>query len=141
MKAVIGMERRGNCEKITARTLSGFRYLKIQVQEIEQRIDELNCEIKKGNGTDRYKEALSRLKNQLWVSRARCLESEAHLRNLIEHVEDSQMRSILTLYSIHGKNWTQIALELGGNNTRAGVKARFYRWLEEQKTCNQMQLL
>ena len=135
------MERRDDGEKITARILSGFRYLKIQVQEIEQRIDELEIATKEVGETGRYREALVRLQNQLWISRARCLEEEARLRELIGRVEDPQMRSILTLYVVRGKNWTQIALELGGNNTRAGVKARFYRWLEEQQTCNQMQLL
>lgn len=130
------MERRGDGEKITARILAGFRYLQIQVQEIEQRIDELEVESQNESGSPRYQAALDRLQNQLWTSRARCLEEEARLRDLIDRVEDPQMRSILTLYTIHGKNWTQIALELGGNNTRAGVKARFYRWRDEQKSCN-----
>jgi hypothetical protein len=130
------MERRDDGGKITARILSSFRYLKIQVQEIEQRIDELEIESQKESGTKRYHAAMARLQNQLWVSRARCLEEEARLRDLIDRVEDPQMRSILTFYSIRGKNWTQVAFALGGNNTKAGVKARFYRWLEDQKSCN-----
>lgn len=133
------MERRDDGEKITARILAGFRYLKIQVQEIEQRIDELEIESRKENGTPRYRAALDRLQNQLWVSRARWLEEEARLRDLISRVDDPQMRSILTFYSIRGMNWTQVAFALGGNNTKSGVKARFYRWLEEQKVatkCN-----
>lgn len=124
--------------KPTLRVLSGFRYLKIQVQEIEQRIDELEREEKAESGTLRYRKALARLKDRLWVSRARCLEEEAHLRELIDHEENPLMRSIL-LQLIRGKNWTQIALALGGNNTKAGVKAQFYRWRDEQKVatkCN-----
>lgn len=134
------MERRDDGEKITARILSGFRYLKIQAQEIEQRLDELEIESQKENGTTRYQAAKARLQNQLWVSRARCLEEEARLRDLIDREENPQMRNIL-LQLMRGKNWTQIALVLGGNNTKAGVKSQFYRWREEQKSCNQMQLL
>ena len=129
------MERRDGGDKITARILAGFRYLKIQVQEIEQRIDELKIAVKEGD-TKHYQTALDRLRDQLCVSRARCLEEEARLRELISRVDDPQMRSILTFYSIRGMNWTQVAFALGGNNTKSGVKARFYRWLEEQKTCN-----
>lgn len=125
------MERRDDGEKITARILSGFRYLKIQVQEIEQRIDELEIESRKENGTTRYQAALARLQDRLWVSRARCLEEEARLRELIDREENPQMRNIL-LQLMRGKNWTQIALVLGGNNTKAGVKSQFYRWREEQ---------
>lgn len=129
------MEKRDDTASITLRSLSGFRYLKVQVQEIEQRIDELTRESKKNNGTARYKTALRRLQDQLWVSRARCLEEEARLRDLVDRVDDPMVRDILLLL-MRGKNWTQIALELGGNNTKAGVKAQFYRWQEKQKSCN-----
>ena len=82
---------------------------------------------------------MARLENQLWMLRARCLEEEARVRKLIADVDNPQMRMILALHLIREKNWTQIAVELGGNNTKSGVKAQFYRWLKEQKVatkCN-----
>ena len=124
------MERRDNSERVSLRDLSKLYWLGVQIQEIEQRLDDLEREKAQACVRADVKDSADKLRNRLWQLRRRALEEELQLRECIEQETDSQMRAILTQRFIHGKSWTAVAMTLGGGNTASGVKARFYRWLK-----------
>ena len=49
----------------------------------------------------------------------------------IQAITDSQVRQILTLKYIEGKNWQQVANEIGGGNTASAVRMTAERFLKK----------
>lgn len=112
--------------------LSKLRLARIQREEIEQRLAELEGE-ESASEHERYSAAVERLREQLWKIRRLCIEEETRLREFIERERDPQIRIILTLRFIREMSWTSIAMTIGGGNTSSGIRGRYYRWLKQQQ--------
>ena len=112
--------------------LSKLRWVRLQREEIEQRLAELEGE-ESASGQEQYSAAVKRLCEQLLTVRRRCVEEEERLRKFIERERDPQMRLILTLRFIREMSWTSIAMTIGGGNTSSGIRGRYYRWLKQQQ--------
>lgn len=111
--------------------LSKLRLARIQREEIEQRLAELEGE-ESASEQERHRAAVKRLREQLGRMRCLCVEEEERLRKFIEQERDPQIRIILTLRLVRGMSWTAIAMTIGGGNTASGVKGCYYRWLKQQ---------
>lgn len=59
-----------------------------------------------------------------------CLLEYRRLQRFIALIDDSLIRQILTGRYIDGKNWTQVALQVGGGNTADGVRKAADRFLK-----------
>ncbi|MBS5794956.1 MAG: hypothetical protein KIC92_09465 [Clostridiales bacterium] len=65
----------------------------------------------------------------------KCLDEVEQLTKFILNIEDVYIRKICTLKYIYGvKNWSKIALEIGGGNTPDGVRMAHNRYFRTYKT-------
>lgn len=123
--------------------LKNLRYLEKEIKRLEERIAELESAVLKltsktdgmprGGGADYLKEELLDQKTRL-VHRKWELELlKAKTEKMINGLDDGLLRLVLLKRYIDGKQWVQIAMEIGGNNTGDSVKQMVYRFLDKQK--------
>lgn len=80
---------------------------------------------------------LPMLIDRLEEHKEKCLTEILTLTNFILNIEDVYIRKICTLRYIYGvRNWSRIALEMGGGNTPDGVRKAHDRYLKANKTKN-----
>ena len=80
---------------------------------------------------------LPMLIERLEEHKEKCLNEIEKLTNFILNIEDVYIRKICTLRYIYGvRNWSRIALEMGGGNTPDGVRKAHDRYLKPNKTKN-----
>ena len=107
--------------------LKGLYYLKKEIKEQQRRLDELEtaataCTAKitglpSGRGISdkigNYAAQIADLKGLLDLNLKKCFYELNRLERFIQSVEDSQMRTILTLRYIKGLSWQRIAYAIG----------------------------
>lgn len=49
----------------------------------------------------------------------------------INGIEDSLIRQIMVLKYVELKSWTQVAIAIGGGNTKEGLRKKLYRFLNK----------
>ena len=59
-----------------------------------------------------------------------CLLEYRRLQRFIALIDDSLIRQILTVRYVDGKNWNQVALQVGGGNTADSVRKAADRFLK-----------
>ena len=70
--------------------------------------------------------------NQKTLVAVRKLEmKKREIENFIDNIEDSLTRRIFRLHFKEGKNWVQVAMQLGGINTPDGVIMTVKRYLQK----------
>ena len=71
--------------------------------------------------------------NQKTLIRVRKLKlKKQEIESFIENIEDSLTRRIFRLHFKEGKNWVQVAMQLGGNNTPDGVRKKADRFFTKK---------
>lgn len=70
------------------------------------------------------------LKAIIAAKRQQCIYERNRLERFIAEVPDSLTRQIMTLRYIDRMSWVQVAVELGGGNTEAGVRMICNRYLK-----------
>lgn len=125
--------------------LSQLRYLKAEVDELSQRIAELELMAQGGSGrisgmprggrrSDRVARAaacMADLREKMEDRRLDCMEELGRLYDFIDGVEESQMRLILSARYIDGMSWQQVAWKIG--ETDEQVPRRLHNRLIEKK--------
>lgn len=106
--------------------LSQLKYLRREVDELSQRIAELELEAQGGSGRitglprshrtdDRVARAaacMADLRDRMEARRLDCMEELGRLYAFIDDVDDSQMRQILSARYIDGLSWQRIAMRI-----------------------------
>lgn len=112
---------------MTKKELSQLYYLKKEIKEQQRRLSELealatNCTAKitgmpHGTGINdkigNYATEIADLKSLLDLNLKKCFYELNRLDRYIQSVEDSEMRTILTLRYSQGLSWQQIAQNIG----------------------------
>lgn len=112
---------------MTKKELSQLYYLKKEIKEQQRRLDELEtaataCTAKitglpSGRGISdkigNYAAQIADLKGLLDLNLKKCFYELNRLDRYIQSVDDSQMRTILTLRYIQGLSWQKIAYAIG----------------------------
>ena len=107
--------------------LSRLRHLKREVDELSQRIAELELEAQGGSGRitglprsrrtdDRVARAaacIADLRDRMEARRLDCMEELGRLYAFIDDVDDSLIRQILAARYIDGLSWQHIAIRIG----------------------------
>ena len=107
--------------------LSQLQYLKGEIDDLSQRIAELELAAQGGVGrvtgmprgtarwdrTGDYAAKLADLADRLEARRGRCMDLLGALYDFIDGVEDSRMRQILTYRYVDGESWQQVAFKIG----------------------------
>ena len=128
---------------MTKKELSQLYYLKKEIRQIEQRINELetaatNCTVKitglpSGRGISdkigNYAAQIADLRSLLDLNLKKCFYELNRLDRYIESVDDPLLRQIMTYRFINGYNWSKIAYTIGGNNTPDGLRIKMMRFL------------
>ena len=57
----------------------------------------------------------------------------AEIRMMIEKMDDTYMKSILTYRVIYGLTWREVADKIGGCNSESAVKMAYKRYFEKQE--------
>ena len=71
--------------------------------------------------------------NQNTLIRVRKLKlKKQEIENFIDNIEDSLTRRIFRLRFVEGKNWVQVAVRIGGDNTPDGVRMAVKRYLQKK---------
>ena len=112
---------------MTKKELSQVYFLKREIRQLEQRIKELEtaamvCTSKitggpNGTGINdkigNYAEQIADLKNLLALNLRKCVYEFNRLDKFIQSVDDSEMRTILTLRYLQGFSWQKVAKSMG----------------------------
>ena len=112
---------------MTKRELSQLYYLKKEIKEQQRRLEELetaatSCTAKitglpSGKGVSdqvgKYSAQIADLKVLLDLNLKKCFYELNRLNRYIQSVDDSEMRTILTLRYINGLSWQKVAFRIG----------------------------
>lgn len=127
------------------RRLEQLRHLKREVDDLSQRIAQLELEaqggvgrisgLPKGSGrVDRMAEAavmIADVRDRMERRRLDCMEELGRLYAFVDGVEDSQMRLILCARYIDGRSWQDVAWRIG--ETDEQVPRRLHNRFLKQK--------
>ncbi len=133
---------------MTKKELSQLYYLKKEIKELKRRISEIeaaatNChpqitalpyEGVISDKTGAYAAQIADLKSQLELNLKKCFDELKRLDNYIQSVEDSQMRTILTLRYIRGLSWQKIAYAIGEHDEQY-PRRKHNAFLEGKQHC------
>lgn len=121
---------------MSEKELSQFYWLKKEIKDLEDKIDELgygvgSIKIKDVIGTSNnqqssIQEKVAILQEQLINARLTALEKYIEIERYIESVEDSEIRQIMRFRFLDLMNWYQIAEELHYERTTVSKKLRQY---------------
>ena len=141
------------CKILNLKKINSIIDLRQEVEMLEREIEKRKNNIYiKGVGTNVSKTnkinnptlqySLEELELPMLIERLeqhkeKCLNEIEKLTNFILNIEDVYIRKICTLRYIYGvRNWSRIALEMGGGNTPDGVRKAHDRYLKANKTKN-----
>ncbi len=121
---------------MTERELSKFYWLKKEIKDIENRIEEfgtglsamkIDDGIKKiGGKLNTVEEKYMELKEMYLERRAMALEEYIKIENYINSVDDPEIRLITRKRFLDLKNWEQIGYEMNYDRTVVAKKMRNY---------------
>lgn len=126
---------------MTKKELAQYRSLCDEILELETSIKK-NTEHSTVRGSDtefpylshpmQVSGILDTTDNQKTLIRVRKLKlKKQEIESFIENIEDSLTRRIFRMKFIEGKNWVQVAMRLGGDNTPDGVRMTVKRYLQK----------
>ena len=126
---------------MTKRELSQLGDIGREIKQNEQRLSRLDvlksdlraCNAAPGDGAFEMlclEKQLSGYRWELYSHLQLCLLEYRRLQRFIALIDDSLIRQILTGRYIDGKNWTQVALQVGGGNTADSVRKAADRFLK-----------
>ena len=132
---------------MTLKELSQLYYLNREIEMDQRRLEELRTKAESTNGPlsdmprnpnvenrlERFIAEIVDLEMIIHAKQLRCIHERNRLERYIQDIEDSLTRQIVTLRSVNGLNWQQVAASIGGNNTDQSVKKRCYRYLDAIK--------
>ena len=130
---------------MTKQELSQLYYLNREIEQLKNRIEELECiatstssvitGMPHASGVSdkvgKYAAEISDLKELLDLNLRKCFYELNRLNRFIESIEDSQMRMILSLRHINGLCWHQVAVSIGGGNSDKSVQMMESRFLKK----------
>lgn len=130
---------------MTKQELSQLYYLNREIEQIKQRIEELECIATSttlnitgmphvSGVTDKvgkYAAEIADLKELLELNLKKCFYELNRLNRYINTIDDPILRMVFTLRYINGLSWRQVAYSIGGNNTENAVKKMAYRYLDK----------
>ena len=131
---------------MTYQELKNLRFLKNEIQYLEQKIKEMQREMgslcspslsgmpsarSRLSQPERETEAIEKLK-LLYSERksaylAECVRAEKYIAS----VDDSCTRQILRMRFVDGCSWVKIAMSIGGKNTPDGVRMAAIRYINK----------
>ena len=132
----------GRQEEMTKERLSQLAWLKLEIEELANRIRRIESALSgRANRIDGMSwlggardfvgdlaPQLCDLKDQLTGIRSTAMSEYAELQAFIAKIDDSQVRLIFTLRYVDGLSWHQVAWRLGGN-TSDSVRMAHNRYL------------
>lgn len=132
-------------KQVTKKELSQLYYLNREIEELQRRIEELECTATSTTSPitgmpsvhtvrDKlgdYAAEIADLKGILDLNMKKCFYEFNRLNRYIQGLGDSEMRMILSLRYVNGLSWQQIAFSIGGGNSEDGVKKKAYRFLKK----------
>jgi len=112
---------------VTKQELSQLYYLNREIEQIKNRIAELECIATSSTSritgmphasgisekVGKYAAEIADLKELLDLNLKKCFYELNRLNRYIESIEDSQMRMIMSLRYINGLSWQQVAFSIG----------------------------
>lgn len=130
---------------MTKKELSQLCYLKKEIRQLEQRINELetvatDCTAKitglpHGTGINdkiaNYAAQIADLKSLLDLNLKKCFYELNRLDRYIQSVDDPLLRQIMTYRFINCYSWSKISYAIGGNNTPDGLRIKMMRFLKK----------
>jgi len=131
---------------MTKQELSQLYYLNREIEQLKNRIAELECiatstssvitGMPHASGVSdkvgKYAAEIADLKELLDLNLRKCFYELNRLNRFIESIEDSQMRMILSLRHINGLGWNQVAASIGGGNSDKSVQMMESRFLKKK---------
>ena len=131
---------------MTKQELSQLYYLNREIEQLKNRIAELECiatstssvitGMPHASGVSdkvgKYAAEIADLKELLDLNLRKCFYELNRLNRFIESIEDSQLRMILSLRHINGLGWDQVAASIGGGNSDKSVQMMVSRFLKKK---------
>lgn len=132
-------------KRLTKKELSQLYYLNREIEELQRRIEELECAVTSTTSPitgmpsihtvrdkiGEYAAEIADLRGILDLNIKKCFYELNRLNRYIQGVDDSEIRMILSLRYINGLSWQQIAFSIGGRNSEDGVRKKAYRFLKK----------
>lgn len=134
--------------KVTLKDLSQLYYLSKEIKRDQDRLLQMRARISvpgipnyngmpknplSENHIERYIAEIIDIENIIDLKTQQSLIECKKLVRYISDIPDSLTRQIFTARFVECKNWTQVAIDIGGGNTEEGVRKRVYRYLKHQK--------
>lgn len=130
---------------MTKKELSQLFYLNREIEQDEQRLQELQAKatqatqtisgMPRGSGEqqkiERFVADIIDLKAIIAAKQQQCIYEQSRLERYIADIPDSLTRQIFALRFINGLNWVQVAMSIGGDNTDKGVQMIVKRYLDK----------
>ncbi len=134
---------------MTVKELSQLYWLGREIEADQKRLDELEqlaaspsgaklsgmprAPFSGGSAVERLAAEIVDLQAIIAARQIQCIHERARLERWIREVPDSLTRQIFHLRFVDGLTWAQVAAQIGGGNTDAGVKMICYRYLKREE--------
>lgn len=131
---------------MTKKELSQLYYINREIEELQRRIEELECaatststpitgmpsvhSVKDKLGD--YAAEIADLRGLLDLNMKKCFYELNRLNRYIQSIDESEMRMILSLRYINGLCWEQVAASISPYATAASVRMSHNRFLKEK---------
>ena len=133
--------------RLTKKELSQLYYLNREIEELQRRIEELECAATSTTSPitgmpsvhsvrDKlgdYAAEIADLKGILDLNMKKCFYELNRLNRYIQGLEDSEIRMILSLRYINGLSWEQVAACISAYATADSVRKLHDRFLSKNK--------
>ena len=130
---------------MTKKELSQLYFLNREIEEMQNRLEELECGAESCTSTitgmppasiisdkvGKYAAEIADLKGLLDLNLKKCFYELNRLNRYINSVEDSEIRMILSLRYINGLCWEQVAVSISPYATEDSIRMRHNRYLRE----------
>lgn len=137
---------------MTLKHLSQLYYLDKLIKRDEQRLEQMRARLtsisprldgmpSNPGPSDRTAECVAELVDltaRIEEDRKAYDIEKAKLEAYLRTIEDTQTRLIFILRFVDLKSWSEVAMDIGGNNTEGSVKQACYRYLKDNaKSCSE----
>jgi len=131
---------------MTKKELSQLYWLNREIEEQQRRLHELESLAASCTGRitgmpssrhlvdklGEYAAEIADLRGLLDLNLKKCFYELNRLNRYINTVEDSQMRTILSLRYVNGLSWSQVAFSIGGGNSDKSIQMMVNRFLDKK---------
>lgn len=131
-------------EKVTREELSQIYYLNRELRMWQKELESLECQSLVGgqeitgmpfvsgtsDKTGDIATTIADIKNIIIGKQTEIELQRKKIISYIESVKDSYMRQIIFYRCVSCMSWSNVAREIGGNNTEDSVKQAFHRFLK-----------